>query len=63
MELARTGQDHEAALRESAAADLPAEPGTVGRHDGHPIGPDGTVVIFTAARPPELTDPAFCGQM
>jgi uncharacterized glyoxalase superfamily protein PhnB len=25
--------------------------------------PDGNVVIFTAARPPELTDPAFSGQM
>jgi hypothetical protein len=25
--------------------------------------PDGTVVIFTAARPPELTDPAFSEQM
>jgi hypothetical protein len=25
--------------------------------------PDGNVVIFTAARPPELTDHAFSGQM
>jgi glyoxalase/bleomycin resistance protein/dioxygenase superfamily protein len=25
--------------------------------------PDGNVVMFTAARPPELTDPAFSGQM
>lgn len=27
------------------------------------VDPDGTVVIFTAARPPELTDPAFSAQM
>jgi catechol 2,3-dioxygenase-like lactoylglutathione lyase family enzyme len=27
------------------------------------VDPDGTVVIFTAARPPELTDPAFSEQM
>jgi hypothetical protein len=25
--------------------------------------PDGNLVIFTAARPPELTDPAFSDQM
>ena len=25
--------------------------------------PDGHVVIFTAARPPELTDPAFSARM
>jgi hypothetical protein len=34
-----------------------------GRRDLTTTDPDGNVVIFTAARPAELTDPAFSGQM